>query len=502
MLNDNTLYATGLELNFLPSREFEKPSSADEEPSVTARNIWRALMMGCRMPSELYSIISWKIIKAVFYSHDPIFTRAMYSEFQSGLEYVYQQLQKNKMNELQLNQAQLYIANCLTYIPYIEPENNSVLKVPQYINGSWQYVEYRVTYIELTDPSRKSFISFKDRDRVFAFGLNPVRKDSEAHPILILPGTSYPAGQGFLSHIDSDFHAFHGTGEKLYKTGRARISEWLEQCHLKPKVCGVSLGGSLSLLCAVDMGNRLARVDALNPAGLYQPFWTERKDNWETFSEKERPPVYVQKQVDDIVSQFGTWKKEFILLQSDTNKAYKGRNGFSNHPVNLAGFAETTYVKVDPHIDNQQRKMRNLIGYNILRAAFYYVALVPFRYVIVPAIRLLALMIEYAALMLEIFVNLVSNITVNTLNFTFTALMHGYSLLLGALLQMADLMFTGITKAFNAGADFFNNISDGFSLRKHSIFADSVPSEDNIDCEAGFTFTEEKADFFNKSGML
>lgn len=388
----NEVFATGLQLNFLPNKTFEvlNASSKEEEYRIISRNLWRALMMGCPHVLDFNHMISVSFLRSVLLSPEPRLLKILNDEFQKGLEYVFKQLSAHpELDVLQRNQAELYVTNCLTYMLYVEPEKNSVLWVPQYIEGAWQMVDYQVDYIELTNPDKKNTFAFSQRDRVFAFGLTPSYDHRLAHPLLIFPGTTYLAGQGFSSHLDSDFRPFQGTGESLYLQGRERIASWLNACHLKPKVCGVSLGGSLALLLAVDIGNKVLRVDAFNPAGLLQPLWGSRKDNWERFTEEERPAVYVQKQANDIVSMFGDWKKEFILIHSKPPKEYQGSNGFSNHPINLAGFANTVYTTMDPEADNQQRKLRNLIFYNALRAAFYYTAIIPSVWLALPIMRLM-----------------------------------------------------------------------------------------------------------------
>ena len=430
------VFATGLQLNFLKNKSSE-PLIADSEEegySIVARNLWRALMMGCPSAYDLKDIVSRKVLQSVLHKPEPKLTQVLREEFQSGMSYVHQQLCNNTpMNQLQHNQAELYISNCLTYIPYIEPEENSVLSIPQYIGDTWQLIEYKINYIELTNPSKKNQYQ---RDRVFAFGLTPVDTAIGANPLLIFPGTTYPAGQGFWSHIESDFRAFQGVGENLYAQGRDRIQKWANSCTIKPKVCGVSLGGSLALLFAVDMGNIACRVDAFNPAGLYVPLWGGRKDNWENFSASDKPKVYVQKQGNDIVSMLiGYWKDDFIVLQSRSSKEHAGRHGFSNHAINLAGCEQTEYIEIDAEMDNQQRKLRNLIFYTLLRAALYYATIAPTLYVALPTVRVMLYLSELIITTCISFANLMYTAAAWTVN----AMADGLLLIMDTLYTMTKM---------------------------------------------------------------
>ncbi|MGL5742592.1 MAG: hypothetical protein ACRCXC_08605 [Legionella sp.] len=67
-------------------------------------------------------------------------------------------------------------------------------------------------------------------------------------------GTTYPAGQGFLPQITTDSKGFETVGKSLYRTGRDKIQKWLS-AQKTTHVCGVSFGGSLSLLLAIDKGD-------------------------------------------------------------------------------------------------------------------------------------------------------------------------------------------------------------------------------------------------------
>ncbi|MCC5792944.1 MAG: hypothetical protein JJT82_10115 [Legionellaceae bacterium] len=410
------LYAGGLQLNFLETATLESDEgvSPDEAASMWTRNVWRYLMMGWQ--EQWDPLISRRSLQAVFIRHDPTLISKLGIEFKKGLRYIAEQLQaqqeKAPLTDPQHRQAELYLANCLAYLPYIEPVENEPLAIPRYYDNRWQLVDYRIDVIELTDSSIQDSVFLSARDRVYAFGLRPCSQPM-ARAILVLPGTTYPAGQGFLSHLDADFDAFYGTGEQLYLGAKQRLLQWAQQCATKPQVLGCSLGGAMALKMAVDMGNILSRVDAINPVGLYMAYpKSSHSDHWEDFKPEEQPKVVVQRQVDDIISTFGEWKKEWLLLQSDTPPGYAGPNGVINHALNLAGSAETRYRTLDPMNDNKQRFWRNVLFYHVLRSAFYCMVIAPVRFFILPVIRgsyllltclaaLTSEMLQHVSLMLE-----------------------------------------------------------------------------------------------------
>lgn len=385
------IYAGGLGLNFYPQAQFEAENAegTQERNRIKARNLLRVLMMG--WTPNWHNLLTKQTFNAVFVERDHQLTQAMRHAFQEGFTHLYSQLQGKQLNRLEKNQADLYISNCLTYLPYADISPYESMSIPQYIAGSWQLVDYRVVPIELTPTSGFKKLFLADNDRVFAYGLEPINHaTAESH--LIFMGTTYPAGQGFSTMVNTDLEAFETAGKKLYRTGRANITHWLDQQENKVHVCGTSLGGALTGLLAIDKGGdtfrkgaTFSRFDALNPPGLYHPFRKSRFDNWDSFHTK--PPVFIQKQGDDLISWFGIWKPEWQVLQVIPPADKKGPNAGADHALNYAGFADTQFIAVDATLDNESRKTRNWWLYTVLRSVVYYSVLVPVRYFLAPPAR-------------------------------------------------------------------------------------------------------------------
>ena len=372
----------GLELNFFAQREFESTEGVElsKQAPIIARNALRFLMMG--WTESWTKFLTPSVAYAVFVKRDHELLKELRFAFQQGFFELFEQLKEKDLTPAQKEQVHLYLSNCFALLPYGDLTPYESIKIPQYIEGQWEMVEYQVTPIELTETTGWRSIFIRDYDRVFAYGLEPLfQKKAESH--LIFMGTTYPAGQGFLPQVNTDSKGFETVGKSLYRTGRERIQEWLSKQENTIHVCGVSLGGSLSLLLAIDKGNyKLSRVDALNPAGLHDAWSKSRFDYWTELTDK--PKVVVQKQGDDPVSAFGIWKSDWDILHVTPPKDKQGPNGFCDHFLNYAGFAKTqfTYVKADH--DNSKRTARNFWLYSLGRSFIHYGLLLPYTYVVRP----------------------------------------------------------------------------------------------------------------------
>ncbi|MFJ1268051.1 hypothetical protein ACD661_05740 [Legionella lytica] len=381
MLKENAFTAE-LDLKFFEHANFESqtgiPPSA--QASIIARNVLRVLMMG--WTDSWKELLTPVVFHAVFIERNPAFLKEMRRAFQEGFFELFNQLKDQQFNENQAEQIQFYLSNCLALLPYSDLTPYESISIPQCIADKWSLVEYVVKPIELTTGKER------DSDRVFAYGLEPLI-NRHAEPHLIFMGTTYPAGQGFLTQINSDARGFESVGTSLYKTGRERIHEWLALQHNPVHVCGTSLGGSLSLLLAIDRGDyQLARVDALNPAGLHELQPTSKTDHWDSLLPK--PRVVVQKQGNDPVSYFGFWKDDWEIVEVIPPKNKQGPNSVTDHALNYAGIKGTRFSYISANEDNAKRSSRNFWIFSVARSAFYYTIMVPYTYVIRPAAYFLA----------------------------------------------------------------------------------------------------------------
>ena len=386
ILSNTAKFKGGLDLKFFEHAEFEILDQVPEEnkPLIIARNALRFLMMGWQ--SSWTGLISWSLIKAVSFQRDSVLVGAMRLAFQQGFDYLFQQLRQLELNEDQKEQVQLYLSNCLSLLPYSDLTPYESIKIPQLINNKWELVDYYVTPIELTSSAGKQGRFLKDHERVFAYGLQAINNE-QAQSHLIFMGTTYPAGQGFISQITADFKAFDHVGNSLYQSGREKIKQWLAEQKKKVHVCGVSLGGALSLLLAIDQGEHIERVDALNSPGLATTGKINPFDRWDSLPVK--PKVVIQQQGSDPVSIFGEWKNDWEIIQVKPPKDKQGPNPFYDHFLNYAGFADTEFTYVSAIEENQKRKYRNVLIFSWARGILYFAAIWPMNFLLRPTIYFL-----------------------------------------------------------------------------------------------------------------
>ena len=377
-------FSGGLELDFFPRDSLHECENADDPLSI-AKHAFSILMMGWPQKKTWGNLVFPRTIRAVLLKRDHELMRHARLAFQEGFIHLQQQLCNRDFSLEQQQQIEFYLSNCLCILPFADLNPYESISIPQYINNTWIMVEYKVAPIELTATQGIEQALLEDNDRVFAYGLSPLQ-NFLATPHLIFMGTTYPAGQGLRSQLRADMNGFQTAGELLYKNSRHRISEWISQQEKKPHVCGLSLGGTLSLLVAIDQGDQISRVDALNPAGLHPHLLRSTHDKWSTLNPK--PQVYIQKQGNDPVSRYGYWKEDWQILHVNPPASKKGPNALADHALNYAGFAETTFTKIDARQDNHQRRWRNRLIYTFARGLLYYSIILPYYYFIQPLFRL------------------------------------------------------------------------------------------------------------------
>lgn len=373
-----TQFKGGLDLKIFEQAEFERWEHLPEEdkPLVIARNALRFLMMG--WSSSCTEFISWSMFNAIFIQRNQVLTKALRLVFQEGFEHLFKQLSNLELNSNQHEQVQLYLSNCLSLLPFADLTPYESISVPQFIENKWVLVEYYVSPIELTQNS------IQDSDRVFAYGLTAIN-NPKAQSHLIFMGTTYPAGQGFVPQIDTDLNVFDNVGNSLYQTGRDTILKWVLEQNGKIHACGISLGGALCQLFALDRGEYLERVDAQNPPGLVDTWDEHLLDHWNSLEIK--PKVVIQHQANDPVSKLGKLLDGWEYIQVIPPKSKQGPISIFDHFLNYAGFAETEFLSILPEEENKKRKYRNLFIFSFARGLIYYTAIWPYTFLLRPLIH-------------------------------------------------------------------------------------------------------------------
>ena len=340
------------------------------------------LLMQSWEPETFSKLVCWELFWHLFISRNESLLVELHEQYQIGLNHVFDKLSNTPEIDPQCDQVQFFLSNCLSKLPFFSKLEQPIY-YPQYIEGKWVQVTYNIVPIELTATSGFEKLFISDNDRVYAYGLEPEGKFSTAERHLLFLGTTYPTGQGFITQINTDLEAFETAGNKIYKSGLQRILDWIElKPGNKPHVHGLSLGGALSLMLAIEHGDKLSRVDALNPPGLYNYTFNNHNDKWDEL--KSKPPVYIQKQGNDPVSAFGVWKEDFKVYQ--ILPTVKPTYGLGDHNGCYVGSKSTRIIPVNPITDNQERTWRNRCIYVGFRAFISYIFVLPVHYFIRPAI--------------------------------------------------------------------------------------------------------------------
>ena len=101
-------------------------------------------------------------------------------------------------------------------MPFADITPHECIFISQCIDALWQQINYKVLPIELTPASGYKKLFLAEADRVFAYGLEAVT-NPQAEPHLIFRGTTYPAGQGFITTVNTDLEAFETAGKNFIK---------------------------------------------------------------------------------------------------------------------------------------------------------------------------------------------------------------------------------------------------------------------------------------------
>lgn len=368
----------GLDLKFFNDNLFETENS--DEVDVIARNTLRVLLMGGS--PQWKNLITMKVFKAVFIERNFELAKALRGAFQIGIRNVFTQLQDATLTESQIKQANAYINTCLMYTGYFELNPYEILALPQYIDDKWVMVNYIIDHIKLTPDS------YIPKDEIYISCYTPI-DNPKAPAILGIPGTTFPQGQGFISTIEADLEPFQTPGQKLFERGLPKIERWLDQQDIqghKVQVIGTSLGGAIGLLIACEFPEKIAKVYAFNPPGIYafnkRPKQFSKLDNAQII-----PEVNVFLQNNDEVSKFGLlherWNAYRVIPPQDKLPGHR----VADHVVSYLGFAESQFIPIDIELHNKIYNIRNIVWYTCIRAIFSFFIFKPFRHIALPLIR-------------------------------------------------------------------------------------------------------------------
>lgn len=222
--------------------------------------------------------------KAVFVSENSEILRSVREEFWSVLQSCSTLFPTLSVAEEKLLEA--FVGNVLALLPYTYPKEGESFEIPIKVEGVWKMVSYTIDKkIKLT-PEWFS-------KPICGYGLI----SPDGPPLLTFIGTTFPAGEGFLAAVLSDFTPGMSIGYAPYLLGKKNLEEWMEG-KKEIQLYGMSLGGSLSFQILRYHREQIGHIYAYNPAGLY--FW-----DWGPERYDEGPLVHIFCQKKDLVPTIG-----------------------------------------------------------------------------------------------------------------------------------------------------------------------------------------------------
>ena len=302
--------------------------------------------------------------------------------YRIGMAHLAQSFQTQRLsNQFEMSLDFLYSSLC--FLPYWEwqYDENSIIDIPQYVNGQWMLVSFRVSCIELTPRRGFQSLWLTDYDRAFAYGLMPLSHQSSVKPLLIFSGSTYPAGAGANTYLMTDLESFRSAGHSLFATGREQILHWIKQNEIHNfHVMGMSLGGSMTLLMVLHMPQFIDQAFAFNPPALYE---------LPAVDHPCLPKVRIMIQCQDPVSKFGVWHPHWHVVHLKLAESYRAQHPFYDHVLIYSGLPHKTYTTICAQEENEKRFWPNLLVFKALRSFFYASVLLPSYYFVQPIIRLL-----------------------------------------------------------------------------------------------------------------
>lgn len=359
----------GVSLHFLP----------DEIPdSEFKQYAYYAILMLCDGEHNHWSkLLHWPVLKSLLYKRDPKLMAITRDTIREGFENLYSQLAEMEMTEDKLIQAEIFINNSLEFLTYFDFKLNDTIKIPQWIDSHWELVNYKVDPILLTRPKIGFDLFTKKSDRYYAYGLVPINND-KAPAQLVFSGTPYPSAPGCWISMKSDFEAKKTVGESLYIAGKDILSDWIAKQHHDIHASGISLGASIALLLAVNQGEKIKKVHAYNPAGLYESKKPNPLDRWNEIENK--PFVRTIRNGNDPISKFGHYKADWEIYRLKPSKKKQAAIGLLDHALNFAGDPETEFSVIKPDDQNDDHRKLNRYVYGYARTFVYRSVVLPIHY--------------------------------------------------------------------------------------------------------------------------
>ena len=238
----------------------------------------------------------FQIFKAIFWKKDEALLNEGKNLLYSLLEDIFLSVNEKQLSEEQSFHLEVIIGDLLSLFPFLSLQDGQTLKVPVYIKGSWHLIKYQVKEIEMTPKWLGS--------PIVAYGLIPLEETdlnaSEAPPLLLYKGTTFPTDKGFILSLLTDFNIFASIGFYAFYLGKDVVGDWLHtNTHggkNKAHIYGKSLGGAQSRRTAIYYPHLTEKVMAY---GAPNPSSAEIDQLNNLLDEGRAPKIYMFSQEND-----------------------------------------------------------------------------------------------------------------------------------------------------------------------------------------------------------
>lgn len=276
-------------------KEIEDPNAApnkEERYHRIARNGLRNLTYG--VPFNDCHLATYENFKALFIKKNPLLFKAARKEMQNIFLNIFSCTATKRSLPDAEKRLEIFINNLLSAYPFMDPEENETVLLPQKINGQWACVRYHFNKIDISPQSGLLSKLIEDEDRIYAYGLEPV-DNKDAQPYLLFIGTTYPSGQGAKLNWLYNFKPGHSVGEGHDLT---KVEEWLGH-HERVKVAGHSKGGTMAMITAAKYPDKISSADCLNPTALCKKTIERLNPTWEKIPTDKKPVINVYAHLSD-----------------------------------------------------------------------------------------------------------------------------------------------------------------------------------------------------------
>lgn len=279
--------------------------------AILAKNLLRHLFRGtslCTQDGQIHTqspLVDQNstLVDNLFKEINPLLLEQLRVQMKEMLHRSFDWLQLGQYTQADLMQYQIFQAHLFAAFTFVDPQPNTKIFIPQYIDNNWVNVPYTVKRYDISPQSGPLSWVLQDEDRMYAYAYEPDREkfpSADAH--LSLMGSTYPAGQGRGIANTYNFVPGYAVGEAH---DMRHVEAWLkEQPKKSVKVTGHSKGAVQAQIMAGRFPTIIKEANCLNPTALPVSTLKRIVPEYEKIPQASRPIINVYAQQGDPVFPF------------------------------------------------------------------------------------------------------------------------------------------------------------------------------------------------------